>query len=274
MTKIIKYNITTVSSLIVSPRSDRAFYTDLDDSIGEYCNKNYDKYLDRDGLRIVYPFYRYGQYECYSPEQAEYYLPGSSIKGALKNPDGKSKEINSKQNIMAEDIKIGNDKIVLRNLYKLQYLDEPVKKGALKPFFENVGIEMVRDGVRLEGELFSDMDTVKHLLQDANRVTKQKIKQMLEYLEMIKETEARKKGCANNVNTIQVEKKGCVDVINTIIEKLKPLQNKDNIFLLGGYKGLLHSICLNKAEEINSAVFIDQETDLPHGLISIDLVEV
>lgn len=252
----IKYNITTVSSLIVSPRSDRAFYRELDSSIKKYYPE---AHKECGKIQIIYPFYRYGQYESYSPEQAEYYLPGSSIKGALKNPDGKSKEINSKQSIMAEDIRIGNDKIVLRNLYKLQYIDKPKEKGCLKPFFENVGVEMVKKGVKLEGELFSDIATVKHLLQDANHITKQKIKQMLEYLDKIKITEA--------------EKNGCVDVINTIIEKLKPLQNKDNIFLLGGYKGLLHSICLNKAEEINSAVFIDQETDLPHGLISIDLVK-
>jgi hypothetical protein len=264
--KKVAYQLTTLSSLIVSPRSDRAFYRDLDDSIEEFCSKQSDddnnnnkQKLDKSKLKIIYPFYRYGEYESYSPEQAEYYLPGSSIKGALTNPNGEGP--NTSHKFMFDDIKIDGGSVVLCNLYKLQYINEPITKGKLEPFFENVGVEMVTAGAVLQGEFYAeDMTAAKELLGKANCITRKKIKQLIAYLEDVKETEAKKID------------HGCAEDISEIRKKLNPLQDNGDVILLGGYKGLLHSICLNNnAGEINSAVFIDKETYLPHGLLQIDL---
>lgn len=267
--KKVAYQLTTLSSLIVSPRSDRAFYRDLDDSIEEFCSKQSDddnnnnkQKLDKSKLKIIYPFYRYGEYESYSPEQAEYYLPGSSIKGALTNPNGEGP--NTSHKFMFDDIKIDGGSVVLCNLYKLQYVND-AKNTCFETFFENVGVEMVKARTTLKGEFYAeDMTAAKELLGKANCITRKKIKQLIAYLEDVKKTDH-----------------GCADDIGNILEKLVPLKEKDNIILLGGYKGLLHSICLdNHAVDVNKAVFIDAYEDknknhkatyLPHGLLQIDL---
>lgn len=265
----VEYEITIKSSLIISPRSDRAFYKDLDNSIEEKCIKDinnkpldHDKPLDYNKLKIIYPFYRYGIYDSYSPEKAEYYIPGTSVKGALTNPNGK--RTNKDIKLMVDDIKISNDMIVLRNLYKIQYINDPNKKTVLKPFFDNVGVEMVKgsqgNGI-LTGKLYTDsIKTVENLLENANSVTNKKIEKMIKYLNDIDEK-------PNNTST---EKTDDNNDIQTVIKNLNAIK-KENLLFLGGYKGLINSICLNENKKINSAVFIDRDTMLPHGLVYINL---
>ena len=82
--KKITYTMKLLSSLIVSPRSGQALYKEID----EFCLSPYVKIPDtkddeKHEVRVVYPFYQYGEYERYDPEHANYYLPGSSVKGAL-----------------------------------------------------------------------------------------------------------------------------------------------------------------------------------------------
>lgn len=267
----VEYKITIKSSLIISPRSDRAFYKDLDNSIEEKCIKDinnkpldHDKPLDYNKLKIIYPFYRYGIYDSYSPEKAEYYIPGTSVKGALTNPNGK--RTNKDIKLMVDDIKISNDMIVLRNLYKIQYINDPNKKTVLKPFFDNVGVEMVKgsqgNGI-LTGKLYTDsIKTVENLLENANSVTNEKIEKMIDYLNKIVNNKKEK---IDRVNDIK-------KVIYNINNLFKNESDKSEYLLfLGGYKGLINSICLDKNEKINSAVFIDCDTMLPHGLVSINL---
>lgn len=265
----VEYEITTKSSLIISPRSDRAFYRDLDNSIEEKCIKDinnkpldYDKPFYYNKLKIIYPFYRYGIYDSYSPEKAEYYIPGTSVKGALTNPN--AKRTNKDIKLMVDDIKINNDMIVLRNLYKIQYINDPSKKTVLKSFFDNVGVEMVKGNQgngTLTGKLYTDsIETVKGLLENANSVTKEKIERMINYLNDINEK-------PNNTST---EKTDDSNDIQTVIKNLNAIK-KENLLFLGGYKGLINSICLNENKKINSAVFIDCDTMLPHGLVSINL---
>lgn len=262
----VEYKITIKSSLIISPRSDRAFYRDLDNSIEEKCIKDinnkpldYNKPLYYDKLKIIYPFYRYGIYDSYSPEKAEYYIPGTSVKGALTNPVGK--RTNKDIKLMIDDIKINNDMIVLRNLNKIQYINDPGKKTVLKSFFDNVGVEMVKgsqDNGTLTGKLYTDsIKTVKGLLENANSVTKEKMEKMIDYLNKI----------INN-KKVKIDR---VNDIKKVKDNLSILIKKENLLFLGGYKGLINSICLNENKKINSAVFIDCATMLPHGLVSINL---
>lgn len=265
----VKYKITIKSSLIISPRSDRAFYRDLDNSIEEKCIKDINN-KPLDYIKIIYPFYRYGIYDSYSPEKAEYYIPGTSVKGALTNPNGK--RTNKDIKLMVDDIKINNDMIVLRNLYKIQYINDPGKKTVLKPFFDNVGVEMVKGSQgngTLTGKLYTDsIETVEYLLENANSVTKEKIEKMINYLKKIKKD-------IKEDNTSTEKTDGCNDIKKVIYNLNNLTENKSNksknLLFLGGYKGLINSICLNENKPIDSAVFIDCDTMLPHGLVSINL---
>ena len=122
--KKITYTMKLLSSLIVSPRSGQALYKEID----EFCLSPYVKIPDtkddeKHEVRVVYPFYQYGEYERYDPEHANYYLPGSSVKGALLQHKRKGFKL------MADDVPVPNLSIVLRSLWKAQYLDDVGKAG-------------------------------------------------------------------------------------------------------------------------------------------------
>ncbi len=245
------YRLTTLSSLVVSPRANEAFYEALENFSPNEI-KNDPKYLKKDKLKIIYPFYRYGEYAAYMPKRAEYYLPGTSVKGALCQgssvPDG----------FMVDDVPIPGNKIVLRNLYKAQYLED-TQQACFDVFFENVGVEMIKAKTELTGEFYiKDKDAAETLLRAADQATKAKMDQMLKYLR-----ELKKKGY----------KEELLRVLHEVEEKLSPLVEVNDMFLFGGYKGLLHSIDIKSAsQEIEGAIFVDRETMLPHGLVRIEFI--
>ena len=58
--------------------------------------------------------------------------------------------------------------------------------------------------------------------------------------------------------------------------KLEPLIQDNEVILLGGYKGLLHSMERGVSpleNNENGAIFLDPETYLPHGLARIKILE-
>lgn len=249
--KKISYTMELLSSLIISPRSAHALYKDVDDFFPSTNIKTTEKNLLQ-AISIIYPFYQYGAYEKYDPDNTEYYLPGSSIKGAFKQ---NNKKLN---HFMADDIVVPYQCIVLRHLWKAQYLEDiEVSKAKFDTFFENVGIEMIKDETNLKGEVYLE-DTIQfsEILNNANEDAKNKMNQMCEYLNNL-----QKKGYTN-----EVLKKNLHD----IVDKLSSLKEEDNVILIGGYKGLLHSIVLGDIAEIKGALFIDSTTMLPHGLVRIN----
>ena len=253
----IKYQLTTISSLIVSPRSNLAWYIDPDNSSSDQTNlaKLPGDFLKKDRLKIIYPFYQYGEYEEWS-NTANYYLPGSSIKGALCN------QHTNRNNIMVDDIQISNEHIVLRNLYKVQYLME-LNKAEVNCFFDNVGVQMVKAKADLSGELYlKEPEDMTNLINQANNSAKIKMKQMLEYLSIICKAEYKE------------ELKG---KLLDVITKLEALMQEEDVILLGGYKGLLHSMEVQNIMPLekneNGAIFIDPDTNLMHGLVRIRVVE-
>ncbi len=247
----IAYKLATLSSLIVSPRESKAFY----EVLGEFSLqeiKEGTNYLEKTKLKVIYPFYQYGEYKTYAPESAEYYLPGTSVKGALRQgafiSDG----------FMADDVLVHNDGIVLRNLYKAQYLEDE-QKAYFKVFFENVGVEMIKANVKLTGEFYiKDRESAEGLFKAANKSTRVKLNQMLGYL---RELEERKYS------------KELLCELHMAVNNLSPLLDANDIFLFGGYKGLIHSMELKDSQqEITGAVFLDPEIMLPHGLAKIELI--
>jgi hypothetical protein len=244
------YKLTTLSSLIVSPRANLAWYGDLNEF--SLADIKEDPYLSEDKLKIIYPFYQYGEYEKHAPNSAKYYLPGSSIKGALC---GRSP---APFRCMVDDIPVCNDSIVVRNLYKAQYLKEE-QQADFDVFFENVGVEMIRASVKLTGELYLDNTKKNEFVDAARSSTKEKMKQMLEYLCILKDKNYKEKLRGK---------------LNEADANLSALLNGENIYLMGGYKGLLHSMAPKiVSEETASAIFLDPETKLPHGLVKMEFVK-
>lgn len=68
-------------------------------------------------VKVVYPLYQYGEYKNYDPEHGNYYLPGSSVKGALQ------RRKSMRNHLMADDVLVSNSDVVLRTLWKAQYLE-------------------------------------------------------------------------------------------------------------------------------------------------------
>jgi hypothetical protein len=246
------YKLNTLSGLIASPRANAALYEELDGFSLEKLNAEAE-YLEKSKLKVIFPFYQYGEYTEYVPESAEYYLPGTSVKGMLCQ--GSSTPVD----VMADDVQIHNDSIVLRNLYKVQYLkDEDEQKARYNVFFENVGVEMIKAHTELTGNIYvKDQELAKALFYDANKSTRAKLKQMLAYF-----CEHAKKNHTQDI----------LGKLQMAIDKMSPLLEANDIFLLGGYKGLLHSMEIKDPQrKLDGAVFLDIETMLPHGLIKVEL---
>lgn len=248
------YKLTTLSSVIASPRSNAAWYKDLGGfSLGK-VNAEPD-YLKTAKLKIIYPFYQYGEYTEYAPESAKYYLPGTSVKGMLCQGTPAPVE-----NFMVDDVPVRRNSIVLRNLRKAQYLKEE-ERACFDIFFENVGVEMMKAGTELEGEIYiRDPKLAKALFNAANQSTKAKLKQMSAYL--------CKRSQEKYIKVLRDQFQGA-------IQKMNALQEADDLFLLGGYKGLLHSMVMKgmyyPEQKEGYAIYLDKETMLPHGLIKLEL---
>lgn len=246
------YRLSTISSLIVTPRANLALYVDLKDFSGNQIQEN-SQFLLKKNLKVIYPFYQYGEYDGYNPSGASYYLPGSSLKGALCQKKYKTSKI------MVDDVLIPNDDIVLRNIFKAQYLEEE-NEACISEFFDKVGVEMIKAGVELVGEIYLEgLPAFKELIDEAKKSTQIKINQMLDYLYEL-ETKSYKEGMKTKLHKVS--------------KQLSLLQDiSDDVLLLGGYKGLLHSMELNSnQDDITGAVYVDPETDLPHGIIKLELI--
>ena len=244
--KKISYELNCQSSLVLSPRAGQAFYLDKDSPKAVSSGER---------IRVVYPFYQYGEYEEYDPENAEYYIPGSSIKGALEPGVHGGK-------LMVDDVKVPGTCVILQNLWKAQYLQETAQ-AAFDWFFPNVGVEMVKAGTVLSGELYlaDGLSFQQEILERANQSPKKKMGQMCKYLETLLCMNYKDENLNQSLKTMQ---KG-----------LMAQSEKNNVILLGGYKGLLHSILL-KGEQCgedctNGSLFLDRETGLPHGLVELSV---
>ncbi len=242
----MQFNITTLSTLIVSPRSSHSFYMDSD--------------KDAKKFKVIYPFFQYGEYENYAPQNAAYYLPGSSIKGALCMGIAEADKKQPPLSLLIDDIPIQNEWIVLNQLYKAQYVDEP-SQTRFAVFFDNVHVEMLKANVQLTGELYThEKRTVEELFRRANETTRCRMLQMLAYLQKLQSIGGKEEFLIK---------------IKQIVENLTPLKDCNDVLLLGGYKGLLHSLQLQyDLTEINKGkgIYVDEDTTLPHGLIKFELI--
>lgn len=254
--KLYKYKLTTVSSLVLSPREAQAFYSIEGSFKPQHILDRLKSNIDERKVKVIYPFYQYGTYSKYDPENAQYYIPGSSIKGAI-HCGGKSKA-----KMLVDDIQININDLELNQLCKLQRNGE---KLVLDTFFPNTVFEMMKSGSEYIGQIFSD-DKLKFILNDAQKLTIRKLEQLANKLRQELDS------LSNKETFIKINQllKNVIHITNEI----KFSRAAEYTLLLGGYKGLMLSGVVNDLEtETSSAVFVDQSTELPYGLVQIKLLE-
>lgn len=262
------YYLETISSMPLSPRAQKARYAGIDfdsEKISKQDGKN---------INIIYPFYQYGEYHS---EQPEYYIPGSSIKGAMK------RELRDDfGRFMVDDIPVQSEDIELRQLYKVQNLPEQRemkenpedrKQIMLELFFPQMAIQMLRCGISYKGEIYAEegLDIFLEEIQDG---TKEKLKQFIYSLDRILENVHK------NPKNVKREK-SCLEELeearNGVQSLLETCKQNEALLLMGGYKGLLLSELFSYGDSpdamLKGAIYLDKECNLPHGIVKIRLGE-
>lgn len=301
----ITLSFKTLSYVISSPRESQAFYKGVD-----FEEKDI-KLSSIDGINkinIIYPFHQYGQYKKYDDSNKQYYIPASTIKGAIFNNDIKNMLGYSNKTIMVDDAIINNrDNITLKQLMKIQYLpkldsncaehrceNNPVisqetglKLRQLSPvddisslssnkttkydiFFQNVAVQMLKPNSHFTCDVYysSDIDFNK-ILGKAFEIHK---KNIVRYIKRI-----------DQYDSIDIEIKNMLKMIKKDLNNIK---NTKKILCIGGYKGLIMSLVSDKklnANEMllkqNSSFFlqtVDNESKsafLPYGLVEVEIID-
>jgi hypothetical protein len=262
-----------------------AFYLDalLDDGDEKY-------FTNEEGgqtkcCSILYPFYRYGEYESFDRSNAKYYVPGSSVKGALTKAYGKSQSKAGENaiSLFVDDISEGftEEDFEVITLLKSQYFknlpDAPRKDHRprtedvpqLKAFFDGtVGVEAMKPGVTFTGTigLAGDLTRAQALFKTACDESRIRLDIYEEQISYLREQAERAK--ANELK----------DRLSCVLKRLLELRGQ-NVIFLGGYKGLLRSIRSELKEkekeknlDFNSAIFVDSNFR-PFGIVECSGVD-
>ena len=282
----MKLKFKTISPIILSPRMEKALYKGID--FKELMNF---EDIDMQNINIVYPFYSYENRDLL-PEKnflpaKEYYIPASSLKGALLGNKKSDEENSLRRKILFHDIKINYSHIKLGNIYKFQYLYQEDKKTIQNQankyktpkydvFFPSVAIEMMKIGNEFECEILlkepiTSEEFFKKKLDENFNITQNKLKNY------VKEIENRIQEIKSWIKKKELEKPEDND--ENYIEKLQTIENNINELLnsnkkmifLGGYKGILASLSkFDENTKVQNSFYIDNETLLPYGLIEIN----
>lgn len=250
MLKCYQYNLSAVSPIIISPREQQAFFE-------EYR---------------IYPFYQYGAYDEYNPELAQYYIPGSSIKGALITPE--------RGLLRVDDIRVSNKDIKLSELLKVQHILSKkeleqakgnVKSLRLEPFYSNVKFEMLESDYAYTGYFFyeeKDTELYKSLIKTKKSVEK-KLNAFQSHIDELIERYISKKEKKTEEECIQKLKRTSKN-INYLRKRSGEFKENETLMLLGGYKGILLSMVRDQnPAEVQSGIFLDKNKCLPYGLAKI-----
>ena len=283
-----KYSLTTLSRVIISPRGSTAFYKDIDFKKEDIGNKN---------NNIIYPFYRYGEYDEYTPQKARYYIPASSIKGALLSNESKTLE---KSQIFLEDIPVTYHNIELGTLIHASHIEFLFPKDATnnanqndvnsnaqndkvdegkQPCFEEffgkvVGLEMLQKGITLTGQYTSSALPLS--IDNMHRFTMKKLVNYITQIDAIYR-KAQELSYSDKGKNIFLETLGFLrNNVEDIYKGGKRYSTGEGLMFLGGYKGLLRSLNTSKSEELEdrSAIFVDSQGEdaLPFGIVKITAV--
>lgn len=294
----MKLKFKPISSVILSARMEKALYKGID--FGEFAEDSGITFqLEEKGknINMIYPFYSYEDRDLKSSlpfsHAKEYYIPASSLKGALLGELNDKKESAARSKVLFSDIRIEGDRIKLRNLYKFQYLYQEKKEQALNenkenneqviefktpkfsPFFPAIAIEMLDNHNEFEVEILQreSEEFVKEKLNQSFEKTREKLRNYM------LESESRKNKISSWIksgNLKETEKDDYMPKLEKIISNLQmQLSSKKNMIFLGGYKGILASLSKGVKEdskkEIQNGFYIDENTLLPYGLVEVIL---
>lgn len=288
----MKLKFTAISPVILSPRMEKALYNGVDFK-GIKKDMENSKIENVGTIEIIYPFYSYESRDllfekCFSYAK-EYYIPASSLKGALLGSKKNRDENSFRCKILFQDIKISKENIELKNLYKFQYLYQNDKKKnkdnkqktddktpKFSSFFPSIAIEMIERGKNFEGEILLKSGVSEELfkskLDESFLITKNKLNNY------IKEIEERIKNINSWIEDGKLERQvedsegneNYIEKLKSIQKRIKEIQNRKNIIFLGGYKGILGSLSeINNTQKIRNGFYIDRETMLPYGLVEV-----
>ena len=295
----MKLKFKTISSVILSPRMEKALYKGVD--FKEIIMKD-TKIEKVENINIVYPFYSYDDRDLLSESNFlyanGYYIPASSLKGALLGNKRGKEENRFRSKILFKDIIIGNSHIRLRNLYKFQYLYQEAegknnnngqnqlnykqnlvyKTPKLEPFFPSVAIDMIGIGTEFESEILFKSgiseEVLNRKLEESISITKSKldnyikeIKQRIENINLWIKDGKLKKAAEKEEDYVNSLK--CIE---NNIESL--IKDGKKIFFLGGYKGILGSLTtkLDENQKVKNGFYIDEGPMLPYGLVEVKKV--
>lgn len=269
--KMFKLKFKSVSKIAVSPRSSKALYRDIDFDNGTLN-------VGKEKISIIYPFYSYNERKInMSSKSINYYLPGSSIKGAL---------FSKEKNIMCDDIRLKSEHITLDWIYKVVDYNKTLEQSTPKydKFFENTGIEMLKPEVNFEAIVRvcnNEENIVFGKMIEINKKTMKKfdtfITEIKKVLENIKDN--KKKKTTNPTKDLEENSK--LNTIESLEEILNKIENtkkeyekkeaKKIIAFLGGFKGKAGTISDIK-EDIETGLYFDNETKLPYGLVEVEIL--
>ena len=206
----MKLEFITVSPVILSPRIEKALYKGIDfiEVVDNTKNLKIEKEENIININFVYPFYSYEDRDLL-PEKnfsyaSKYYIPASSLKGALLVDKTDKDESMLRSKILFRDISIGSQYIELNNLYKFQYLYQEVegennngqenvngkqkleyKSPKFEPFFPGVAIEMIGIDKEFNGEILLKSgiseETLNRKLEESYYITKIKVASPFSY---------------------------------------------------------------------------------------------
>lgn len=247
----------SLSPIIISPRDQFSWYKDLDFTLEDIKEKYSGIEENMNKINQIYPFYRYGEYDYLL--KGTPYIPGSSIKGALKSTLNQS-YMEGK----FDDIEIEENSVEIINLYKIQNLNikdqqdsvnlnNQISKIKRDIFMPNIAIEAIKANTDIE---LKDLNIDYYI--GVNSIFQNRLENFINYINII-EKDNLKRG-ENENKDLSLDK---------VKEKIKKLKDK-KILILGGYKGLINS--LNNFEikkEYESALYLDNTTNLPYGILEI-----
>ena len=267
----MKLKFKTISPVILSPRMEKALYKGVD--FKEIIMKD-TKIEKVENINIIYPFYSYEDRDLLSESiflyANEYYIPASSLKGALLGSKKDEKENSFRSKLLFHDVKISD--IKLKNLYKFQYLyekknnNEKNKTPKYTIFFPGVAIEMLESKKEFESEILIKSSEIKKdfcdKLKENFGITKIKLKNYIAEINKVENQEKNQEEYMKKLNKIKCNIQ-------------KKLDSNKNMIFLGGYKGILGSLSQsdlsqqNKEPRITNGFYIDEETLLPYGLVEV-----
>lgn len=267
------YELETISDLVLSPRAQNCFYKD-----SHFSAELISDFHLKGNVKIIYPFYQYGLYERYQPNTAQYYIPGSSIKGAIGDNTFTVDDIMIKRR---EDMR-------LKNLFKMQnvFADSKGENQAapkIDSFFPGVAVEMLGAGSKYTGAIFSQ-NAPHASLNAAQKETKRKLEQLTEAITAILNSFKQAKDQTNpssdvdskNVVGENSKMRSTGEVLSNMLMNIRNLQKEpgpDNCYLLllGGYKGIRLSSVVRNEEKVGG-IYVDMERELPHGLVWVKFI--